>query len=267
MTNKNSLLWEIQLDKNFKGYIFGTMHVSADIAFSDLSLIHSLIEKCDVFATEIPLDMESQQQMSKHITLPDHVQLSNLFSDRKFLKYRNILSKSFGLDIQQFNKVLPIFLLNYMTKIAIQVDPSNIHESMDFQFWNFAKEQGKEMASVESIDDHINTLYGIPLDYQIKSLNSALRNVSKFREKSLKMLEIYKSQDIHKLYTSSKKSIGAIREIILYARNENISSNIEKLIENDTLFSAFGAGHLSGKKGVISKLKSKGFTLKPIHFS
>ncbi|MGB0863917.1 MAG: TraB/GumN family protein [Saprospiraceae bacterium] len=36
------------------------------------------------------------------------------------------------------------------------------------------------------------------------------------------------------------------------------------MVQEQTLFCAIGAGHLSGKKGVLKLLKDKGYKVKPV---
>lgn len=263
MAKKNSLLWEIQYNKQFKGYLFGSMHVPANLAFESLGSIHNAIDQCDCVATEIPLDSKSQFEMGKHMKLPSNVSLTNLLSEKKFEKYEHILQKSFNLPLNQFKDVLPLFLLNYMTQIAINADPSQMSTSMDLEFWNYAKLKGKDSDSVETLKDHLDTLYNIPLSYQMKALKQALQNVSKFRKKSIEMLDLYKSQDIHLLYSKSKKSLAGIREILLYKRNEIMLNNVLRISQKKNTFYIVGAGHLSGAKGLIHGLKNNGYKLKP----
>ncbi len=263
MSKKKSLLWEIKKDNIDKGYLFGTMHVSGKVAFSNFKPIYELIDSCECLATEIKLDNESQREMGKHMTLPSHSSLNELLSDHKFNKYNSELIKYYNLELKYFTNIMPLFLLNLITQKSIIEDENLLNQSMDLECWNYAQGKGKILGSVESFEDHINTLYHIPITYQLKALKSALSNIPKFKRKSKEVLEIYKSQDIHTIYKSSKKSIGEIKEVLLYKRNFNMVENIELLSQKYKTFFAFGAGHLSGKKGVIHLLKNKGFQVTP----
>ena len=264
MPKKNALLWEIQFQNKFKGYVFGSMHVPGNLAFDNLEKIYQAIDNCEVIATEIPLDKESQFEMGKHMHLPSSVSLRNLFTEKKYTKFEKILEKSFNLHIEQFDDVLPLFLLNYMTQIAINADPKNLSNSMDLEFWKYAKISNKKTDSVETLKDHIETLYQIPLEYQLKALSQALSNVSKFRKKSIKMLDLYKSQEIHKLYAQSKKSLSGIREVLLYRRNKIMVENVNRICQESTGFFIVGAGHLSGKTGLLHQLKILDYKVKPV---
>lgn len=267
MTNRNALLWEVHSNKVFKGYIFGTMHVSVDIAFSDLSYLRSAIESCEVFAPEIPLHVAAQEEMGQHLYLPESISMQNLLSSRTYNKYQKILNKSFGLNLDSFDRIMPLFLLNFMTQIALKSsmeDPSN---TMDYQFWSYAESKEKKLASMESIEDHIATLDHIPLSYQLSALKATLSNVSKFRSKTKQLLELYKNEEIHKLYKLSKKSIGSIKDVLLYDRNSKMAQNFINLSSENSVFAAIGAAHLSGKKGLLHLLTTHGYKVKPVRLN
>ncbi len=264
MTKKKSLLWEIKRDNLSKGYLFGTMHVSGKVAFSNFDYIYNIIDKCDCLATEISLDIDTQKELGKHMKLPKNARLSELLSEKKYLNYSNELQKYFDLSIEPFNSLMPLFLINFITQKSLIQDASQLNQSMDAECWLYAKNNNLRMESVESLDDHINTLYSIPLTYQLKALKSALSNLPKFKKKAKKMLEVYMSQDIHKLYKTSKKSIGEIKKVLLFDRNIKMAQRIDEICDQHKTFFAFGAGHLAGEIGIIRLLKQKGYTIQPL---
>ena len=50
-------------------------------------------------------------------------------------------------------------------------------------------------------------------------------------------------------------------ENMLYIRNRNMTEKIDSIAKTGSLFSAIGAAHLGGKKGVIEMLREKGYTV------
>lgn len=263
MTKKKSLIWEIIKDNSIKGYLFGTMHVSGKVAFSNFELIQGLIDSCDCLATEVPLDQETQKEMGRHMSFPKYTSLSEILSEKRYNKYNNQLIKHFDLELDIFNKIMPLFLINVITQKSLTKDLSLLHMSMDAECWNYASEKGLHLTSVESLEDHINTLYSIPLEYQLNALKAAMSNLPNFKKKAKEMLEVYVTQDIHSLYKSSKKSLKEIKDILLYSRNVKMADNISEILKEYKGFFAFGAGHLSGEMGVIRLLKQKGYKVKP----
>ncbi len=267
MTNKKSLIWEISHDHIKKGYLFGTMHVSGKVAFSNFQLVYDLIDACDCIATEIMLDHNTQREMGKHMHLPSNTSLKELLSEKKIAKYTKELNKYFELDFAMFANIMPLFLINLITQKSIVSEESLMNQSMDLECWQYAKNKGLKLDSLESLEGHINTLYSIPIEYQLKALKSSFANLPKFKRKACKLLTEYTSQDIHSLYKSSKKSLGDIKKVLLYDRNRIMADRIIEISKQHKTFFAFGAGHLSGGKGVIHLLKKEGIKVKPAKVS
>jgi uncharacterized protein YbaP (TraB family) len=55
-----------------------------------------------------------------------------------------------------------------------------------------------------------------------------------------------------------------LRKKVIYDRNHHMASVIDHLDANIQYFVTVGAGHLSGKSGLLSLLKKAGWKLKPV---
>ncbi len=104
----------------------------------------------------------------------------------------------------------------------------------------------------------------IPIALSIRQLKQLARHPKRFREDITKMLDYYQNQDIHRLYKTSKRQLQGLRKVLLYDRNRSMALSIMKLAQNESLFAAFGVGHLSGAKGVLRYLKLAGYRIQPI---
>ena len=82
------------------------------------------------------------------------------------------------------------------------------------------------------------------------------------------MVEFYKTQNIEGLYELMKKSsymTDSVYNEILTKRNHNWVKNMPQLMNNQSVFFAVGAAHLSGNDGVLKLLKDAGYNIKPIN--
>jgi len=98
----------------------------------------------------------------------------------------------------------------------------------------------------------------------VAALWSMVKNVSRFRKNLLNLSKLYQEGNIAKILKSAKKSTGKLRKMMIYDRNEIMATRIAHLAKEQTIFASVGAGHLSGKKGVLRLLKQEGFRIKPI---
>ena len=256
---KNNLLWKVErVDCPKPSFLFGTMHVKDKKAFQFLSLIQKRIIDCDAFATEFNLEEAKFSANSEMLNLPEGTLLEDLIPPKKFVKANKYFTKITGYDLKLFNTSLPMMLTNLMAERFLSQDMA---VSLDELLWNFAKENDRIILGVETLAEQLEIMQKIPLELQVKSFLDAVKNIKAFRKATLKITEVYQSGDILKLQKMSKKSIGGLRKILLYDRNIIMADRIGKMMEEQSIFIAIGAGHLAGKKGVLRLLKQQGYKL------
>lgn len=259
---KKSLLWKIELPNKETSFLFGTMHVRDQRIFSHVDALCDCIKQCEAFATEI--DLAGALPDPTIFLIPEYKTLSELYSKRHYDRMRKILIKSFNFDIHHFKQHLPLLIINMLTETTLSEDRE---VALDKYLSDYALEQGKLMMGVETLEDHLNVLHLIPLEYQLKALKDLSRNVKTFKKNIQQITKYYLKQDISKLYQSSKKSLHGIRSVMLYDRNFKMVDQIEKMALEQSSFIAVGAAHLAGEKGILRLLKKKGFKLSPMpHF-
>jgi len=132
---------------------------------------------------------------------------------------------------------------------------------LDHDLWQFANENGKEMSGVESFDDQVNILSQIPIEHQVKSFKSTVKNVSAFKHKLKSLNLMYANDQADQLYKSSKKSMGKLRKLMIYDRNKHMVERILELSSEKTTFFAIGAAHFPGGKGILALLKKEGYKI------
>lgn len=261
MRKKDSVLWKISSARfHHISYLFGTMHIKDNIAYTHLNRALEKMEHCQVVACEYNLDQALGKGMDGVFMLPDQKHLVDYIGERKYNKIKNIILKSFGLDISPLSRLLPMTLISILTEKILNEDNAI---SLDQKIWNEGIARNMEMTGVETFDGQVSIMKRIDVDYQIKMLKDVCRSVSSFRKKILSLTDMYKEQKIHQLYKVSKKSLGKYRDLLLFKRNKIMSDSITLMAQNNNAFIAVGAAHLSGKKGLLFLLKKEGFTVTP----
>lgn len=259
---KQSLLWQIHSEfSEVPSYVFGTMHIKNSIFFSHLEQVYAAIDETEYYAAEYDLS-EAQQGLSPLLFhLPDGKVLSDYIKGKKYHKLQSIIKKAFGIDLDQVQNLLPIFITNLLTQHILA---QNSSISLDEHLWNYAQQQEKKCTGVERFQEQIEILQNIEVEKQIKMLLDIGKNVSKYRRQILRLSEIYQKGDARLLYQITKKSSGKLRKLMLYQRNEIMADRIANFTNKTSIFASIGAAHLAGEKGVLRYLKQKGFSVKPI---
>lgn len=183
------------------------------------------------------------------------------WSEKIFRKIRKQFLKSFKFDISNYGHLHPLMIMSVMANSVLE---SEHHISLDEHLWEYAKQNGKETLGLESFEEQYRILHSIdpmPLYRQILKIS---KRPASIRKNTAKGLNLYMEGNIHELYILSKSSMKDLRKKIIYKRNEKMASVIIGLNPEVKYFITVGAGHLSGKTGILSALKKEGWKVKPV---
>lgn len=258
----NTLVWKVtKRGDNRSHYIMGTIHTATHEAMSFRDIAETCIDRVSLYAGEMDLNAVDESILSKHVMLSANQTLKDLFSEKKYLKYKKIIKKAYRIDLDDFIKYTPFYILNF---IADHNLPRTQSMNLDYALWTYATLAGKEMHGLESFEEQCSIMNHIPLAYQIKAFKDNLRNISLNRKKVIKLNTLYAKGDLKQIYKSSKKSMGSIRNLMIYDRNAKMIDKCLELFSKQSCFIAVGAAHLPNAKGILSGLKRAGYQIKMI---
>jgi uncharacterized protein YbaP (TraB family) len=264
-TRKQSLLWKAtNIDTGKASYIFGTVHLRDSKVFFLIDQIKSLIDICDIFIAEYNLDDSGESEIMKALQMPGGKHVKDHLDTRKFKKIHTKILKAFNLDIEKWGFLKPMVIENMITESLFETD---YEHPMDFDLWQHAKNNGKITIGAESTKSQISIMNNLPIREQIRSLIGIAKNTYKFKKKIKKTIDLYEQQKISQLYRSAAGSLGKMKKTLVYERNNKIAKKMLKYADESAVFVAVGAGHLSGRYGILRIIRQNGFTLKPIYLN
>lgn len=256
-----SLLWELSAQSGSISYLYGTMHLQNDSAYAFVDAVKDIILTKPRFYGETDIDgLRNNSQLAQHYLLPDQQVLSDVVGEKRYAKWKLRTEKHFALDLDQFKRFIPFYVYN---NLQVSLLPKSNRLTLDGYLWDFAKANDREVIGLESVDDQMQTLLDIPLDYQFQQLKLFLKMPNRSKKRVEYLSKHYTEQNIHKLYAAAKKDIGGLRNLMLYSRNLRMANSIVSSIEMPAVYTC-GAAHLSGKKGLIRMLKAQGIGLRPV---
>jgi uncharacterized protein YbaP (TraB family) len=203
--------------------------------------------------------MDLEQQPEEMI--PHHYNLKNHLSASAYNKMRKHFLKSIKIDIERFVHVHPLLAISAVSQSLLEAE----HQvSLDEHLWNFAKTIGKEMRGLETYEEQVTLLHSldpVPLYRQLLKISQSPSGIGRQTHRTLNW---YMKSDIHQLYRLTKSSMHGLRKRIIYDRNHVMAKRILEFSPEKTYFIAAGAGHLSGKYGILALLKHAGWKIRPI---
>ncbi len=248
-------------DSNVVHYLMGTMHLATSQAFTYADIAKNYIAKSAQYLAEMDLNSVDHEELRASFSLPYPQKLSDFYRPKRFLKLLKIINKSFGIDISVLENYTPFYIFNVITDSS---NPKTFPKPLDQYLWDFAMQHNLILGGLETFDDQKFIMKHIPLDYQIKALNSCAKNPALFKKKLKHINQLYAMGDVQQLYKTSKKSMGSLRSLMIYERNFKMTQSILNKLQNGSTFVAVGAAHIPGNTGILKQLKSAGYKIKPL---
>lgn len=263
----NSLLWELS-GKGLAApsYLYGTMHMvcAEDTKMSEG--LKSAIRKSKQVYFELDMDnMEEMMSVLKYARMNNGLKISDLVSAEDYQKLEDYFKNNKSvLPFGMMSRFKPYFITAIISEGIMGCKKKVSVEQM---IMAEARQYDKEVNGLETLEFQASIFDSIPYEKQAQDLVEYVDSIDKFKDITMKMVEMYRKQDINNMDSLMEKSDPGMMQymdVLLYDRNKRWASQIpEQAFNMPTLF-AVGAGHLGGDKGVISLLKKQGFTVKPL---
>lgn len=264
---ETSLLWEIKGKKVKKtSYLFGTMHLMPknDFYFPD-----HLVEKLnstDLLIMEIG-GLQEQMKAAKLLML-DSGQVWDYFTPNQLDTLFTFFNDKLGMDsitlVNRFSKFKPLVLTQTLTSTIFGEQPKSYELELELK----ARQAKMSIIGLETIEEQISILVNMEKEDQVEMIMQGIRDFETQNELT-ELINIYKEQDLEKLYTYFKENGGSIMNYeaeLLTNRNRKWIPELKKHIKKQQTFIAVGAGHLGGEFGLINLLKKEGYTISPVKF-
>lgn len=265
--NGKSLLWEITGKGLSKpSYFFGTMHLMCAEDAELTETVKSLIKGVDQIYLEVDMDNASE-----------------LLTGILDLRSKTGKTLRAALDPNDYNRVkdffekyqpnVPFSVLELQPPLMISSSlfelllPCERKNGVEIKIIDEAYKEKKETKGLETIAFQSSLFDSIPYEDQAKDLVKSIDSLEKNRKAMNEMIQVYKDQDIEKLYslsTNDESSTSNYMDLLLYKRNRNWVGQFSTIGKDSSTLFAVGAGHLGGDKGVLQLLKQQGYTVRPL---
>ena len=266
---ENSLLWEISgNDLTTPSWLYGTIHLIGKDDFFLSDSTKSFIEQAEKVTFEINMeemnDMSAQFGMLMKAFMEDGKTLKSLLSKEDYTLVQSHFEK-IGLPLFMFERIKPMFL-TVMASGDMSPDAMSSGEMLSYEMEIMELSNGKEIGGLESMEFQMSVFDSIPYDAQAQMLVESIKSAGAGDEDFAQMVEMYKNQDIQGMVDmmGEDEGIAEYEDILLNTRNQNWIPIMGEMMKEQPTFFAVGAGHLGGKKGVISLLREEGYTLKAV---
>lgn len=274
------LLWKVSgngLDK--PSYIFGTHHV-APLSMKDsiAGMTEAMNGTSQVYGELVMEDMmkpEMLMKMQQAMMLPTDTTLKSLFTQAQYDSIASVVKENIGMELAMFDKLKPA-ALNAQLAVVLSVKALkgyNPQEQLDTWFQTQAKQAGKKVGGLETMESQINILYNSQsLKRQAQQLYCSATHIDYGIDMTRRLAEAYLNQDLDKLLEITEEKMGNAcdstpeeEEALIYGRNANWAKQMPGIMKQASTLFVVGAGHLPGEHGVLKLLEKQGYTVEAMN--
>lgn len=263
----HTLLWKISGNGlSSPSYLFGTMHVlcADDIKLSDS--LRSVIAGVDVVYFEIDLsDMNAMMGALKYMRMNDYKKLSDIMSAADYEKVRHYFQEHPSqLSFSMLERFKPLLISSLIEEQDLSCKTT---DGMELMIMKELQPLKKTVKGLETAEFQAALFDSIPYEQQAKDLVGYIDSMDEYKKTTRDLADLYKEQDLDRIDSLTQKGDPAMNgymDLLLYDRNRKWVRELATLLPGKSLLIAVGAAHLPGDNGLISLLRKKGYTVRPV---
>ena len=274
------LLWKVSgngLDR--PSYVIGTHHLAPLSIKDSIANLQQAIDQTEQVYGEIVMDdannPEILMKMQQAMMLPADTTLKSFYTQAQYDTIAAVVKNYMGVDLALFDKLKPATITTQLS-VALAMKSLkgfNPQEQLDTWFQTQARQAGKKVGSLETIDMQINVLYNSQtLTRQALLLYCTATHIEQGVDQSLRMNQAYMKQDLDELLAIIEEKMSDAcdstpEEIstLIYGRNANWARQFPSIMKQSPTLFVVGAGHLPGPQGLLKLLQKQGYTVEAMN--
>ncbi len=266
LNTDKSLLWQIS-GNGLKqaSYLFGTIHlIDQDRFFLGKNTLKKL-QKSQELIMELDMENIDVIELAKSSILEKGTTVKNYMSDSDYTVLQRFMEDSIGITKYNFENGYAKFKPFYLEQLLFTKYMGQRNESYEINLKKIAQDKNIPVSGLETYEEQLKFLDEIPLETQLKSLITTIKNYQTETQELEKLIQLYIHQDLPGLAKAFEEEQDRnMLEKLLDKRNKNWVPQIRELIQEKACFFAVGAGHLGGENGIIQLLRGQGYTVQPV---
>jgi uncharacterized protein YbaP (TraB family) len=258
-------LWKIE-GKKAVVYLLGSIHVLKEDDYPLAEPIEKAFTNSQVVAFETDIaaaeDTGQAMKMLGKIQLPEGETLETQLSPEVYKQFQKSARESGTPEflVQKMKPAIAVTMIEAMELKKLGLEPK---WGIDKHFFGMAKETGKTIVPLETVDFQLDLLTGLTKEEGEAFMKETLKDLENINKDLADLIGSWKNGDSRKLdqmLNEAKQDAPALYKRLVTDRNRNWLPKIEDMTQGDkATIVIVGAGHLVGKEGVVQLLKDKGY--------
>lgn len=278
------LFYKITSDKSDAAiYLLGSIHVADDSIYPLSDNIMLGYSSSDYLAVEVDIveintNLRLQMQMAQKMLYKDGSKIKDHLGEDLYNQMVDFLrEKNSYMSI--YDKYKPAFFESLLESAMYKDACMDANNGIDMHFLNLAKEEGKEILEVETLEFQYDLLTSNPIELDKLIITDYIvnydKNISEIKDlyltwKQGNIAEIEKQIDtlnIEGLTNEEIELINAYNQTLIIDRNYGMANTLEQYMsENKNVFCVVGLAHIVGDEGIAKLMKEKGYTVEKVEY-
>lgn len=167
------------------------------------------------------------------------------------------------VDLAPYELFEPWFVGISVSVMALQQHGYVADNGVEQILQQAAAKDGKPGCGLETLDEQLGFLDGMPAEQQLEVLLQSLEESKDIEQETKKLYDAWQDGDEAPLLRQLDEEFDdfpGLADRLIYARNERWADQVASLLEeDDDVLIVVGALHLVGNQGLPAKLKQRGF--------
>lgn len=263
-TDADPALWVVK-DDDTTIYLFGTVHVlRPGLSWFD-EAVKTAFDASDEVVLELvlPDDATAQAAVMKHAVNTSGTTLTAMLPEDERAAYLQSLT-NIGVPPAALDQYQPWFAATNLSIMTLMKAGYDANSGAEKVITAAAKEAGKPVSGLETMDQQLGFFSGLSKDSQIALLTSTveeLPNATKMTDDMVAKWGAGDPQGLGELMNESLRETPELSKVLLADRNARWAEWINtRMAKPGTVFIAVGAGHLAGNDSVQAMLAKRQLT-------
>jgi uncharacterized protein YbaP (TraB family) len=249
-------------------YLAGSIHMLSPDFYPLNPVFDNAFKDSDVLVEEVDLGEmlgpNSQMQALMRGMLPAGQTIDKVLSPET-LALVTKTAKELGAPIEALQRFKPWMLALTLEGLELASAGFDPELGLDKHFYDRAKEGGKAVQGLETVDYQLSRLDDMTPEQQDRMLAQTLKEIATEKASVTRLTTAWKTGDadaVEKLVLGNLKTEPVLYQRLLVERNKNWMPKIEALFaRKGHALVLVGAAHLVGPDGLIAMLRAKGYTI------
>lgn len=262
---QNTIFWSIRKEGNpHTSYLLGTYHQMGNSYVDSLKTVTRALQSSQLAIFE---NIDAGENLAKFLNSRTENLTYKEKLNKKHLENLEEIAADWAVPVSKLSPRELVFKLEqvYYEKNCGTVKPSDTSKVFDNYLIKIAKKNSVEVVGLESnelMTSYLNQADRTDWKDVKKDINNWLDNIKMKKEtQSLcGMAEAYRKQKLH-----YQLDLPCAETVLISSRNTVWLPVIEEKIKTGKIFIAVGFAHLTGKCGLVTKLRESGYKVEPIY--